>query len=226
MIARNYRSSAAAGGVIRIQVTGNQVYPSQNEIGYSMMISSGIVLGVMTIGLILVPILLIEEKETHTLDALMVSPVRTFHLLLGKSLAGLFYALVSSVVIFVFSGDWIVHWWVVILAVFLGALCAVVTGLLLGTIFENTTTINMWIGLIIGFFLLPVFLWPSIAPRLPDAIQTLAQGLPSLAMFQMVGLSLSEMVSLSQVFPYLFVMVVYILLMFSLVAWQTRRLDR
>jgi ABC-type Na+ efflux pump permease subunit len=218
--------SAAAGNAVRIQVADNQVYPNPDELGYSTMVSTGVVLGVMTIGLILVPILLIEEKETHTLEALMVSPVRTPHLMLGKLLAGLFYALISSVVIFIFSGYWIVHWWVVLLAVFLGALCAVVTGLLVGTIFDNITTVNLWIGMIIVFFLLPIFIWSSIAPKLPETIQTLAQGLPSLAMFKLVGLSLAETVTLNQVSPYVLVMAMFILLMVGLVAWRIRYLDR
>ena len=75
-------------------------------------------------------------------------------------------------------------------------------------------------------FLLPVFLWGSVAPKLPEVVQTLAQGLPSLAMFQMVGLSQVESVTFRQVSPQILVMGMFVLLMFSLVAWRTRRLDR
>lgn len=217
---------AATGAAIRIQVDGNAVYPNPEQMGFSTMVATGIVLGVMITGLILVPILLIEEKETQTLDVLLVSPAHTLHLLVGKALAGLFYALLASLVMFAFSGYWIVHWWVAFVAVILGALCAVLTGLLLGSIFENFTIVNMWAGVIIAFFLLPVFLWSSIASRLPYSVQTLAQALPSLAMFRMVVLSLSETVSLAQVWPYIAIMLGFIVLMAFLVGWRIQRADR
>jgi hypothetical protein len=157
---------------------------------------------------------------------LLVSPIRSYHLLLGKSLAGLFYALMASLVIFAFSGYWIVHWWVVILAVILGALCTVVTGLLIGSIFENVTTVNLWIGLIIAFFIVPVFLWGSIAPKLPEFLQTIAPGLPSLAMFNMVGLSLVETVTFGQVLPHIIIMGAFIVLILLIVAWRIRHTDQ
>ncbi len=211
---------------IRIQTVDNLVYPKVDALGYSTMISAGLVLGVFTIGLIMVPILLIEEKETRTLDALLLSPVRIHHLLIGKSLAGLFYATSASVMIFVFSAHWIVHWWVVILAVLLGAFCAVITGLLIGAIFDNITSVNLWTGLIIAFFLLPVFLWSSIAPNLPEFLQTILKFLPSLAMSEMVSLSLVETITFDQVLPNIIAMGAFTLLIFSLVAWNIRRIDR
>ncbi|MCP4296638.1 MAG: hypothetical protein GY786_13620 [Proteobacteria bacterium] len=51
-----------------------------------MMIAFGMVLGVMTVGLILTPYLIVDEKESHTLEALLISPARTSHVLIGKSL--------------------------------------------------------------------------------------------------------------------------------------------
>jgi ABC-2 type transport system permease protein len=218
--------SRAIGISVRIQVSGNSVYPSPDEIGYSVMISTGIVMGVMTIGLILTPILIIDEKETHTLDVLLLSPARIRHMLIGKSLVGLFYAMIASMVIFVISGCWIVHWWVVIPAVLLGALCAVVTGLLIGSIIDNFATVNLWIGLIIVFFLLPVFLWSSIAPKLPELLQTTLRWLPSLAMFKLVSISLAETVSIQQILALISAMVVFILLMLLIVAWWIRYQDR
>ncbi|HBX68167.1 MAG TPA: hypothetical protein DEH25_01930 [Chloroflexi bacterium] len=218
--------TAAFEQTLRIQTAGNALYPDPNQMGFSLMISTGLVLGVMTTGLTLVPILMIEEKETHTLDALLISPARPLHLMLGKSLAGLFYSLVAATVIFVFSGYWIVHWGVVLLAVILGAFCAVFTGLMAGNIFESTTTVNMWMGIIIAFFLLPVFLWGSISPKLPEALLKLLEWLPSLAMFRMVGLSLAKTIPPQQLIRPLAAMSAYILVLMALVSWRIRQIER
>jgi hypothetical protein len=215
----------AAGQPVRISVDGNQVYPNLDDFGYANMVSTGIVLGVMTIGLILVPLLLIDEKENHTMDALMISPVRIHHLLIGKSLAGLSYSLIASLAIFAFSGYWVVHWWVMILGVILGGLSAVVTGLLLGSIFDNFTTTNLWVGLIIAVFQLPVFLWSSIAPKLPVLVRRAFEYTPSLAMSTMSRISFVETVPMDQVLLNMAVMGVFVLVMLGLVGLRIRRMD-
>lgn len=204
----------------------NQLYPQRSESGFHGLISGGVVLGVMTLGLIMVPILVSEEKETHTLEVLLLSPAGTHHVLIGKALAGLSYAVTTAVVMFIFNGAWVVHWWLAILAVLLGALCAVVTGLLVGAIFDNINTINLWIGLIIAFLVLPVILIDTLEARLPAALATAFQGLPSLAMYQMFEQALTETVPLELVFRQAAVMIAFILLVSFLVIWRIRRSDR
>jgi ABC-type transport system involved in multi-copper enzyme maturation permease subunit len=218
--------SRLIGVTIRLDTGDNQLYPPAEGTGYPMMIAFGVVLGVMIIGLVLTPYLIIDEKETHTLDALLISPARTTHLLIGKSLAGLFYSLTASLVIFAFSWRWILHWDLIILAVVLGGLCAVSIGLLVGTLFETATTVNMFVSLLIAGLLMPMYLWTSLAPKLSPLLKTLFQGLPSIAMYKIVRLSFTEFPDLNIVLGNTAILMGWILTLLILVAWRIRRLDR
>jgi ABC-2 type transport system permease protein len=218
--------SRMTGLSIRIITEGNQIYPPAEGDGYPMMIAFGMVLGVMTIGLILTPYLIIDEKETRTLDALLISPARPTHLLIGKSLTGLFYSLTASLLIFIFSWRWIVHWDLIILAVILGGLCAVSIGLLVGTLFETATTVNMFVSLLIAGLLLPMYLGTSLAPKLSPIIKTIFQGLPSIAMYKLVRQSFTEVASLNGVWINIAILIIWALVVLAVVAWRIRRMDR
>ncbi len=51
----------------------------------------GSLLLIILCGLLVVPILMLEEKRTRTLDALLVSPASAGQITIGKALAGLFF---------------------------------------------------------------------------------------------------------------------------------------
>jgi ABC-2 type transport system permease protein len=218
--------NARTGTGIVIEIAGNQIYPPAQSSGYPMMVALGIVLGVMTIGLVLTPYLIVDEKENHTLDAILVSPARTGHLLISKSLVGLFYSLIASTLIFILSWRWIVHWDIVLLAVFLGGLSAVSVGLLVGALFDAPTNVNMFVGLLLAFFLVPMYLWTSLATKLSPFLQTLVLALPSVAMYKLVGLSFTETPPTSSIGINLLILLAWIFITLGLIAWRIRRLDR
>ncbi|MFC1996430.1 ABC transporter permease [Chloroflexota bacterium] len=211
---------------IFIVVESNQLFPSAEGLGYPMMIALGMVMGVMIVGLILTPYLLVDERETHTLDAIMISPARITHLLAGKSLVGLFYSLTASLLIFVFSWRWIVHWDIIIMAVFLGGLCAVSIGLLVGTMIETPTNVNMVSGLLIAGFLIPTFLWTSMAPKLSPFILSLIELLPSIAMYEIVRQSFTDIPTMNVVWVNFAILLIWIIVIMGAVGWRIRRLDR
>lgn len=211
---------------IRIQMYDEGTYPDQHYLGFTQMIIHGLVLGVMLIGLILVPLLVIEERESRTLDALLISPAKTYHLLAGKSLAGIFYCLLAALFMFLFTGRWIVHWHIAILAVLLGALSAAAVGLLLGSIFENPTTLNMWVGLVIVLFILPVYLWISAISRLTPIIVKIFQLLPTVAMSKLIIFSLTKPIKYMDVLNNSLVMVGFSIIMVLLVSWRINQIGR
>ena len=63
------------------------------------MISLSLAVVIITIGIILVPFLMIEEKENHTIEALMVSPAIYSQIVIGKAIAGTFYCLVAAAIV-------------------------------------------------------------------------------------------------------------------------------
>jgi ABC-2 type transport system permease protein len=211
---------------LKIMIFDEAQYPPAEGLGYPMMIAFGLVLGVMTIGLLLTPYLIVDEKDTHTLDALLVSPAGMIHVLVGKSLAGLFYSISGSLLIFLFSWRWVVHWDLITVAVILGGLSAVSIGLFVGGIFESTTNVNAVIALLLAGLLLPMYFWTSLITRLHPLVQSVLAGLPSLAMYKLVRLSFAEFASVNTVWMNIAILFSWVIIIFGLVGWRIRRLDR
>jgi ABC-2 type transport system permease protein len=54
----------------------------------------------LTMGILLVPTLMLEEKQTRTMDALLVSPASISQVVIGKAIAGFFYILVTAAIVY------------------------------------------------------------------------------------------------------------------------------
>lgn len=210
---------------INIDVHKDELYPSAEESGYPMLIALGVVIGVMSVGLILTPYLILEERESHTLDALMVSPARIVHLITGKSVVGLTYSLTVSLLILVFSWRWIVHWDVVLLAVFMGGFCAVSIGLLIGALIETSTTASMISGLLIAGLVLPPSIWPGLTHKISPFMQSLIEIIPSFAMYKIVRQSFTEIADYKVLWVNISLLLIWIIVISGLVSWRIRRRD-
>lgn len=218
--------SQHTGQMVRLQLVPEPVFPPAEGLGFTSMIATGFILGVMSLGLILAPLLLVEEMENHTLDAILVSPANSTHLLAGKALAGLFYALVAGIVMFVFSWRWIAHWEIALPAVILGATSSIAVGLLIGALSNQPSSVNMWSGMAIVLFLVPVFLWTSIAPKLSPGFRLALQGIPSIAMSNLLHLSFSQKPAFQEVALLLAGMAVFSVVVLGLVGVRLRRMVR
>jgi ABC-2 type transport system permease protein len=218
--------SLRVGLPIEISNDGDLAYPPVDGLGYPMMIALGVVLGVMTVGLILTPYLIVDEKEAHTIDALLLSPAGTIQILIGKSLVGLFYSLTASSMIFAFSWRWVTHWDVIIIAVLAGGLFAVSLGLLVGTIIELPANVNIIVALILAGFLLPMYFWTSMASKLSPLLNSIISALPTIAMYKLVRISFTEVINVSQVLINGTILISWIIVMLILVGWRIHLLDR
>ncbi len=112
-------------------------------------------LGIVMIGIFVVPYLLVEEKEKHTLDALLVSPAGAPEIAAGKALAGLFYCVVISGILIALSVGWSGNFHITLLASLLGSLLVVALGLLLGGLLQNMHQVNTWSSIIMLVLVLP-----------------------------------------------------------------------
>jgi ABC-2 type transport system permease protein len=218
--------SLMVGIPIEIMVDGELAFPPVDGLGYPMMIAFGVVLGVMTVGLILTPYLIVDEKEAHTLDALLISPAGTIQILIGKALVGLFYSLTASLMIFAFSWRWITHWDIMIIAILVGGLCAVSFGLLVGTIIESPANVNIVVALILAGFLMPMYFWTSLASKLSPVLNSIMTALPTIAMYKLVRISFTEVINVSQVLINGTILISWIIVMLILVGWRIHLLDR
>jgi ABC-2 type transport system permease protein len=211
---------------LEINIEGNTIYPGTNADGQPFMFTLSLVVATITIGSFLVPLLMMEEKEKHTMEALLVSPASYSQVVLGKTIAGLFYCMIAAAVVLVINFSMVSQWGVAILAVLGGAFFTVAIGLLVGTMFEHQGSMNMWLGLILILLIMPVFLEQTVGERLPDVISAIVPWLPSVAMAKLVRVSLSNSLVLDQVALNLGIMFGFTALLLVAVVWRIKGMDR
>lgn len=139
-------------------------------------------------GTLVVPLLLVEEKEKHTMEFLLVSPAAPAEIAVGKALTGLAYAGLSAGVLLALNGGGSGDWPVTVLAVFMGAVFLVMVGLLMGSLLHTTMQINTWSSLIILILLAPS--WLGVI-RLPAAVDAVMRAVPTYYLVRLLEDSLS-----------------------------------
>ena len=120
-------------------------------------------------GALVVPLLLVEEKEKRTLDFLLTSPARLSEIVTGKALTGVVYSLLIAGVLLAINYKLIGNWPLTLLTLFFGLLLVVATGLFMGSLFQNTMQVNTWASLVLMVLLAPSFPMPGLPPFLETA---------------------------------------------------------
>ena len=215
------------GTAVHINVDGNGVYPSPDSYGQPFMFSIITTITLLTICGAVVPYLMIEEKETRTLDAVLVSPASYGEVVIGKAAAGMVYGLVAVSVVFAFRNAMIAQWGLAILAAVCGTLFAVALGLLLGTLFDNPQQMGMWMGLILMVLLVPLFLsMTATSYDWPEFVSFLMPRLPSSALARVFRTCLSYSIHMETVMIDLGIVLGSAAVMLAAVVWLVRRTDR
>jgi len=218
--------SEASGNVVRIVVDGHVVYPTDEPALHLMMITQSATLMILLMGMMLVPYLFLEEKEQRTLDALLVSPASYSQLVIGKALAGVVYCLVAAIVVILFNFRYIIHWEIFLLAVVLGSAVAVMLGLLVGILVENQASLGMWMGIALVVLLVPSMAMAFGSARLPDGLASFLSWTPGAAFNNLFRASMYGSVSAALLAKDASILAVTTLLIFALVVWRIRRMDR
>jgi len=149
-------------------------------------------------GMYVIPHLMLEEKQTRTMDTLLVSPATYAELVAGKALAGGVLTGIAGVIVFVVNSILVQHWWVAILACVSGTLFVVAAGLLLGSFVESKQQMTFWGFVIMSIMLLPALL--STASRLlSDGVLAALRWTPSLSLLNLARSSFSEQVSFQSI---------------------------
>lgn len=177
---------------------------------------------IMLIGMnamLVVPLILAEEAEKKTLDALIM--VASYgDVVIAKAMVGLFYVSASTALLLLLTGLSIANMALFVATVALFATSLIGIGLLIGSMFTNANQVNTWAG----FFLLPV-----IAPAfmvgfpMPDVLDTI---LSVLSTSQAMRLMINA-VSGEALFPNMWVsftvLIVWTVVTFGLVALRLSR---
>jgi ABC-2 type transport system permease protein len=169
-------------------------------------------------GALVVPLLLVEEKEKRTLDFLLTSPASLTEIITGKALTGVVYSLLIAGVLLGMNYKLIGNWPLTLFTVLLGLLFVVAIGLFMGSLFQNTMQVNTWAGLVVFLLLTPSF--PSL--RLPAALETGLHLIPTHYFIEALRLSLSGNSS-ARIWGNLAVLSACTVLAFFAAAWGLRR---
>jgi ABC-2 type transport system permease protein len=210
---------------VTLQIEGNIVYPPSEGVLLLSLANVNSVLMILMMGIFLVPSLLFEEKETKTMQALLVSPASIGQVVIGKALAGSFYILVTAVMIFGISWAEVIHWDMAMLFVIGGGFFSVAVGLVLGSFFEKQQDIVGWMTALLLLLVGAVFV-SMLRMELPSVVESILPWVPSVALAEICRAAFSEIVPTSRVWTNLGIILAISLLLYALVTWKVRRSDR
>ncbi len=218
--------AALTGYPVQIQIEGHVVYPTPDAGGRPFMVSMSLTIAVIIVSAFLVPYLMLEEKETRTMDVLLVSPASIGQVVMGKAIAGLVYGLVGAGVVLAFNGAMVEHWGWAFLAALGGTLFATAIGLLMGSIFDNAQNMSLWLGAILAALIMPVMLNMLVIDSWPVILKTTLPWVPSALLAKLFRASFAARVPLEIALPALGVVVGSAALVLAAVAWRVRQMDR
>jgi len=210
---------------VQINIEGNVVYPPPSSTLLLSILTWTSVIVILSMGVNLVPHLLFEEKQTKTIEALLVSPASVGQVVMGKALAGLFYILVTAGVVFAINWTGVVHWEVATLFVIASGLFCVALGLVLGSFFERQQEVAGLTITLIVVFVGAMFI-DAMDLEIPNFIQAIVPWVPSVALSDILQFSYLERVPWIQLWRSLGSLLGFSLLLYTLVNWKVRRSDK
>jgi len=208
-----------------VTIQSQIVYPTMESRGHNIMVASGLVLATVLITAILVPHLILEEKRTHTLDLLRVSPASINQVLMGKGIAGLVYGLLAAALLLAFNLGMVSLWGLMLPAILLIILFGVGVGLLVGALAENEGMLQMWIGVLAILLLIPFMLNFANSSRIPEWIQQVMAWLPTTAAYDLMRLSFGNTIQVAQIWPRLAFLLIAVVIVFGAAGWRLRTLE-
>lgn len=117
-----------------------------------------LVMGIVGNGVMLVPTLIVEERERKTLDAILLSPASYSDVAAAKALVGTLYSIISSVLILFVQGGLSGNILLIGILIFLGSFALSLLGVLIGTLAENLHVLNSYGGLFVFLLTLPALI--------------------------------------------------------------------
>jgi ABC-2 type transport system permease protein len=189
------------------------------------MAAVNMVVVILTIGTVLVPNLFFEEKQTRTLQALLVSPATISQVVTGKVFAGLFYILVTAAVMFAISWMDVIHWGLVVVFVVAGGIFSVAMGLVLGSFYEKPQD-TAGLMTLLSVVLIGAVLVKMIGMKLPSLLEAILPWVPSVALAELCRSVFIESVPLTLIASNVGIILIVSLALYALVVWKIRRSDR
>ena len=212
------------GQPVRVVIGRNIVIPEADAGGMQATIAEQLVYFIFFVALLVIPHLMLEEKQTRTLDALLTSPASPGQVVLGKALAGFFYILIIGGLALILQRAYVVHWGLALVAFVGYALFAIGLALALGSLIKSVQQLTIWTLVLSLFLVVPAVFFME--PAVKASIRGILRWFPSAALASLFRLSCSTGDTAAQVWPNVTVAVASIAAAFGLVIWKVRRSDR
>ena len=217
--------TALSGVPVEANFEGNIVYPPPQSALMLGLTTQMPVIIVLMVGLSMMPHLFFEEKQTKTMDAMLVSPATEGQIVAGKAVVGMFYILVTALIAFGLNWNRVVHWELVAIFVVCGGLFGVGIGVMLGTFFKRYQEIFGWSMLILLLLIAAIFI-QMLEFDLPGWAQTLVPWIPSAGLAKIVIAAFLQEIDWGMVFTNIASVLAISAVMYSLIVWRLRRSDR
>jgi ABC-2 type transport system permease protein len=216
--------SELLGKQVRVNINENILIPSGDALGMASTATFHVFFAVFWMAITVVPFLMIEERQTKTLEALMVSPASPGQVVIGKALAGLIFVILIAGLSLALNGIYVTIWGWVLLGFFLSALFAIGLALLLGSLVPSGQQLTLWMLPVVIIFIIPAFFADE--PNLAPGLKSILAWLPSTALSNVLGYSVSDEVLPVSLLMNLAIVLVSILLVYGLVIWRLRQSDQ
>jgi ABC-2 type transport system permease protein len=213
--------SEMLGQPVRVEIGDNIVIPAPNI--ETTTVNTHILFAVFFIAISLVPYLMIEEKQTKTMDALLVSPASAGQVVMGKALAGFFYVLLSGGLFFALNWIYITNWGLALLAFLCATLFSIGLALLIGIFVKSPQQISFWTLPILFLLLVPAFF--SQEPNLAAGLKAVVGWLPTSAVVEIIQFAMSGSTPMDQLINDIAVLLGSTALIFAILVWKVRRSD-
>jgi ABC-2 type transport system permease protein len=223
----DFESHAASllGVPIDLRMDGHLLYPlAETNLSMGMLAVTTVIM-ILMVGVTLVPTLIFEEKQTKTIDALLVSPASSAQVVAGKALAGMFYTTLGTAFIFGVNWTGVVQWQVAVLFLIGTGSLATAVGLFLGTFFERQQDA---VGISTAFILLFVgaVILELLEPPMPGILSAIIPWVPSNALVEIFDAAFLENTQAASLWGNMGTTLAISLAIYALVAWKLRRSDR
>ena len=184
---------------------------------WSVLVSVVLMIGM--IAMLAIPVILAEETERKTLDALvMIASYR--EVVVAKAALGVFYISVMIPLLFALTQRLPERVPMFVVTAALLGIALIGFGVLLAGLFKNANQLNTWSGLILMPVLGPAF---AIGLPVPDAIETVAELTPTGAGMKLLMNSAADARIFSGEAALLLVIVVWGVAAYALLLWQLSR---
>jgi len=210
------------GQPVRVEMGENFVIPAPDVETSSVHIT--ILFATLFVAISLVPALMMEEKRTKTLDALLVSPASAGQVVIGKALAGLFYVVLVGGLFFALNWSYVANWGLALLAFLVCAMFSIGLALAMGSFVRSKQHMFIWMLPVIFILIIPAFF--SQEPNLAPGLKAVFSWLPTSALVKVFQFSLSSSAPLDQLLTNLAVALGGTILVFAAVVWKVRRSDK